>query len=101
MNPSEMTNEQLDKYIADKKGKKVCQCAGHYCNCEFGIYPYRPTTDPRPAMELLDEMENPQIMRVDGEWRVTPDCTARLSEYIIGTGVNLCRAIAEAYAGLP
>jgi len=50
-----VTNQEIDDRIAKKKGKEVCHCVGNYCNCEFGVYPYHPTTDWRLAGELVIE----------------------------------------------
>ena len=84
---SEMTNDELDRYIAEKKGWKYWdeyQCWLNPTHRELGIIYELPsyTTDPRYAIELLEELPTDAKMRLA----------------IFMTKEEYYRAISEAYA---
>lgn len=105
---SEMTNAELDKLIAEKRGWKVVSVTSAFSLSvtkdvwinPSGYAENSPsfTTDPRYAMELLEEMPNPQITKDIDFWRVVPDVDSDMEHYVIGDNIDLKRAIAEAYA---
>ena len=95
---SEMTNAELDEHIAKLRGCEDKSFAyPPYKLTRVYPPPYSPTTDPRYAMELLEEMPNPQITKDVDFWRVVPDVDVDMEHYIICDDINLERAISEAW----
>lgn len=103
---SDLTNEQLDKLIAEKKGwiHKHCEVCGGWhwwIDADTFVNDVQFTTDPRYAMELAKEMQekgyhvrivlNPVSMRTYVELE---SATARIKTIIADTPE---RAIAEAW----
>lgn len=105
---SELTNAELDKLIAEKRGWKICDC--NHCkkhNYHIWLDPKGGlnledcpsfTTDPRYAMELLEEMPKPSIVKNTDYWTVIPDIETPDEYMIVADNIDLKRAISEAYA---
>ena len=100
---SEMTNDELDRYIAEKRGWKYWdeyQCWLNPTHRELGIIYELPsyTTDPRCAMELLKEMSNCALKRWGDKWC----CGIYNDKGYLENQANIYdtpeRAISEAYA---
>lgn len=111
---SEMTNEQLDRWIAEKKGWSHIP-NGHWKWVYYyedeeseGDYRYDPpsfTTDARYAFELLEEMakDNPYTMKIEynpatNSWTILAQTSKDKWIPDAFSSLRLTRAICEAWA---